>query len=333
MIVSTTHKNNGTTRKSLQRHLPTFLLGMMVTLMLRNFGTTIQIVQIHADLPARGGVGMATNDARSKLTCPTISESERRGLEQEISDYEKSSRFQDKILEVRGELDAAIHHKAIDAYLREKVLQPNWSVLELGCAAGKMIAMVESWYNTQNHPHKELVGVELVPGWVDFAKSYFPSQGSSIRVHPGDVTDFTPLPEPHATTTFDLVMLNDVAEHIQKDRYGCFFQQLQRVTHRNSLVYFHTPNPQAQLKDATQSYENVLPHAYLVNGMAQHGFELVTMEQDVETDAGNTKMSDDTHTMSHLRKNTKCEKNGYPKYYHAVFRRVPPRMQSVFELQ
>jgi cyclopropane fatty-acyl-phospholipid synthase-like methyltransferase len=332
MIVSTTRNKNGTTGAILlQRHLPTFLLGMMVALMLCNLGTTIQIVEIHTDVAAR--TGSATTSELPKFTCPAISESERQGLKKEIADYEKSSRFQAKIKEVRGELDVAIHHKAIDTYLREKVLQPNWSVLELGCAAGKMISMVESWYNTENHPHRELVGVELVPGWVDFAKSYFPDQESSIRVHVGDVTDFTPLPEPHATTTFDLVMLNDVAEHIQKDRYGCFFQQLQRVTRRNSLIYFHTPNPQAQLADSTQSYENVLPHAYLINGMAQHGFELVSMEQDVETDAGNTNMAKDLQTMSHLRKNTKCEKNGYPKYYHAVFRRVPPRMQGVFELQ
>jgi cyclopropane fatty-acyl-phospholipid synthase-like methyltransferase len=263
-----------------------------------------------------------------------MTQAERTGLASEISDYEKSRKFFTKIKEVKGEAPVGLQHQAIDLYLRENVLEPNWSVLELGCAAGIMLSRVEAWYKEQNHPHKELVGVELVPGWVNFARSYFPEpeHSSSIQVHQGDVTDFAPLPAPIDTTTFDFVMLNDVAEHIQKDRYVCFFQQLQKVTHENSLVYFHTPNPQAQLADAGQYYENVLPHAFLVNGMAEHGFELINMDQDVDTNCGQS-LPENYLTTSHLRKKSKCQMNGYPKYYHAIFRRVPDKLKGVFELQ
>jgi hypothetical protein len=94
-------------------------------------------------------------------------------LQKEMVDYEKSARFDAKIKEVQGKVGAAVHHVSIEAFLREKVLRPNWSVLELGCAAGVMLQMVQRAYVGGIGAHKQLVGVELVPGWVKFAQEYF----------------------------------------------------------------------------------------------------------------------------------------------------------------
>jgi hypothetical protein len=94
-------------------------------------------------------------------------------LQKEMVDYEKSGRVGGKIKEVQGKVDVALHHVSIDTFLREKVLRPNWSVLELGCAAGAMLQMVQRAYVGGIGAHKELVGVELVPGWVRFAQEYF----------------------------------------------------------------------------------------------------------------------------------------------------------------
>ena len=338
MIVSKIRYNkmnrDGLLFSILLRHVPAFLFGMaMYHIVFIGRNDKLTIGQSSSS-SSRMLQQLQGPDWTSSSSCPgPISESQRQTLKEEIEDYEKSSKFQDKIEEVKGENKVAIHHVAINNYLQEKLLQPNWSILELGCATGKMIHMVESYYKESNHPYKDMVGIELVPGWVRFAQSYYPSIESEIQIYEGDVTDFTPLPAPHTFKTFDFIMLNDVAEHIQKERYGCLFQQLQHVTHSGSLIYFHTPNPQAQLTDKNQYYENVLPHAFLIAGMAQHGFELVQLEQDIDTDANNHKMSKDTKTMAWLRTKTKCEKNGYPKYYHAIFRRVPGTKQGVFQLQ
>jgi hypothetical protein len=115
-------------------------------------------------------------------------------------------------------------------------------------------------------------------------------------------------------------MLNDVAEHIQKERYGCFFQKLKEVTHEGSLVYMHTPTPQAQLAVKDQYLENVLPHHYLVIGMALAGFELVTFEHDADTRCPN-KGSREFLPLS-VRK-VVCLHNKWPKYYHVIFRKSP----------
>lgn len=255
--------------------------------------------------------------------CLPITTRENEELRAEILHYEKSQRFHDKIAEVRGSAGVAAHHKSIDAFLKSKVLRPGWSVLELGCAAGAMLQMVKRAYEDGIGEHKEFVGVELVTGWVKFAQEYFADKG--IHVFEGDVTNFT-LPAPFASKTFDFVMVNDVAEHIQKSRYGCFFSKLKASTHEGSIVYFHTPNPTAQIADHNQFYENTLPHHYVVAGMAYANFELVTFEQDVTTRCGG-KVSSVISSIA----NSQCNVLGYPKYYHAVFRRV--ERHKVFALQ
>jgi cyclopropane fatty-acyl-phospholipid synthase-like methyltransferase len=153
-------------------------------------------------------------------------------------------------------------------------------------------------------------------------------------VRAGDITDLV-LPAPYADKTFDFIMLNDVAEHIQKERYGCFFRNLHRLTHEGSIVYMHTPTPQAQLADSEQYVENVLPHHVVVTGMALAGFELVTFEHDLTTvcvdlptrkaakEAGQEDWKDawkDTSTPQGLH-NARCVYNKWPKYYHVLFRK------------
>jgi hypothetical protein len=118
-------------------------------------------------------------------------------------------------------------------------------------------------------------------------------------------------------------MLNDVAEHIQKERYGCFFQKLKEVTHEGSLVYMHTPTPQAQLTDEGQFVENVLPHHYLVTGMALAGFELVTFEHDVDTVCSE---KGGREFLPRSVREVGCLWNMWPKYYHVIFRKSPKQV-------
>jgi len=75
---------------------------------------------------------------------PSAVQSRTAGLNKEISDYEKSPKFREKINEVI--VGPAVHHYAIDVYLKDEVLRPGWSVLELGCAAGAMLQMVKRTY-------------------------------------------------------------------------------------------------------------------------------------------------------------------------------------------
>mmetsp|Transcript_27336 Transcript_27336/g.51281 ORF Transcript_27336/g.51281 Transcript_27336/m.51281 type:complete len:118 (-) Transcript_27336:160-513(-) len=103
-------------------------------------------------------------------------------------------------------------------------------------------------------------------------------------------------------------------EHIQKTRYGCFYEQIKKVTHPGSVVYMHTPTPSAQIVDNAQHFENVLPHHHVVMGMALAGFELVEFTMDVDTVCG-SHLGD----VPRMVKEAKCGMGGWAKYYHAVF--------------
>merc|ERR1719265_1816976 len=260
----------------------------------------------------------ATNVQEFLTSCEAITPESKEALATEIKEYEADFRFQAKIKEARGEIAATDGHKSIVKYLRENVLQKDWSVLELGCAAGGMLRYVDDVYVKNNiGSHGSFVGVELVTGWVEFAQEYYPSQDKAIDIYEGDITEFS-LPKPYESSTFDFVMLNDVMEHIQKKRYGCFFAQLNKVTHAGSIVYMHTPSPKAQLLDKDQYYENVVPHHLVVSGMAMIGFELVKFEYDMDTLC-------DTVSDPGLPRQLQgagCYFNGWPKYTHNVYRKV-----------
>merc|ERR1719265_2327777 len=177
--------------------------------------------------------------------CNPMSEEGLAALSAEVkSNEEDTDKYQKKILEAKGEYPASAGHVSIMKYLRERVLEPRWSVLELGAGAGGMLRFVKDEYENSIGVYDALVGIDLVPGWVKFAQEYF----TGIDMYEGDITEFS-LPEPYASKTFNFTMLNDVVEHVQSSRYGCLFSQLDRVTHPGSIVYMHTPSPLAQLAD------------------------------------------------------------------------------------
>lgn len=210
---------------------------------------------------------------------------------------------------------------AILDYLKKNVLEEGWSVLDLGAAAGGMLRGVMDLYmedeKLKGSPRGKFYGVELVSGWVDFAKEYFvdhPTYGH-VGFAQGDITNFSL----ENNQKFDFVMMNDVMEHLQSNRYGCFFEKIKTVTKEGSIVYMHTPTPDAQLHETGQFYENVLPHHIVVAGMADAGFELLTFEHDLTT------FCDIKHlpkfSTPRMIRGTQCwgPGGGWTKYYHVVF--------------
>jgi len=134
--------------------------------------------------PALTGNNPIANIEEEVTTCTPIKPGQTAALKSEIKDYEASRKFRDKVREVQDKQKPAAHHVAIEKYLREKVLQPGWSVLELGCATGMVLQMVQRAYTQLGYEHKELVGVELVTGWVKFAQSYH----KEIKIFEGEHT-------------------------------------------------------------------------------------------------------------------------------------------------
>lgn len=137
----------------------------------------------------------------------------------------------------------------------------------------------------------------------------------------GDITDFA-LPEPYEQESFDLIMMNDVFEHVQPSRYGCLFNKLRQVSHPGSLLYIHAPTPQAHLAgdQSNNGRKIILPHHVLVAGAAMAGFELVEMVSDRHSSCGGT-----IYNLNRLPKSfdeSACNYGGYAKYSHMIFQRV-----------
>ena len=153
--------------------------------------------------------------------------------------------------------------------------------------------------------------MELVGGWVNAAKAIF---GDKMEFYHADITDFDEIDH-----KFDIIMMNDVVEHVQAERYGCLFNTLEAYSRPGTAVYMHIPSPEAQLEDMGQFFENVVPHHVLIDGMAGSGFQLEHFSFDYDTDCQSKGKVEGTNTRN---RGAKCIMNGVPKYTHFVFRRV-----------
>ena len=245
--------------------------------------------------------------------CTPMTPSQKEALQEIVSTYQTSTKFASKMREVEAHQPIG-QHLSIRDYLRDNVLQSGWSILELGSGAGIMLQSVRQVYEEQHWELREMVGIEVVPGWVKFAQNYFTDKPDIFE---GDFTDFE-LESPYST--FDFVMLNDVVSFVHPERFGCFFRQLDRLTHANSVVYMHTAAPRTLSRD--KSYvENVVHHRSLVAGMAHKGFELITLEYDAGTECRNYQKLP-RRVPKPVRK-VLCHNGDWGKYTHMVFYKVP----------
>ena len=262
---------------------------------------------------------------KAALGCEPVPEKEQQLLQTEIEAYEKSPKFQRKIDQVISK-EIAGQHLGVLQYLKQNILQESYtSFLDLGAAPGIVLQAVDDYYESKGWAVSRAVGVELVPGWVRFAQNYPRFQQRNIEFYQGDTTDFSLPPNPSKKDTFDVVMLNDVLEHVLPSRLVCAANLLKRMTHPGSVVYIHNPSPQVQQSNQggnEQFFENTVEPDTLVSIMADAGFELFMFEPDVETRCGNKKLSND---LPLVVRSSQCSAAGWVKYQHIVFFRKTRR--------
>lgn len=325
------------TRRVLNRDMAIFVFSMTITISLLVLSKMQHSPYQYASAALRAlthATPMAIYSSASKMTdlaefvssCHPLTPQEQSDLQSQITTSEHSATFHLQIAEARGAIPQEAEHVGILTYLTNHVLRPQWSILELGCGAGTLISELQKFYErTSPAPggfdpllqSQVFVGVELVGGWVNEMANEL--KGRGIDMYQGDITEFT-LPEPYREATFDFIMLNDVVEHIQPTRYGCLFTKLREVSHPGTLVYLHTPTPQAQLVDSDQYYENVIPYHVLAAGMAMAGFEVVDMQSDKHTSCGGN-----VYNLNRLPRSfdeSACNHGGHAKYSHMIFQRV-----------
>ena len=249
---------------------------------------------------------------KEQLHCPPRTAEEIETLKKEAEYYTKSHKFNNKIKE--AQITSRIpgsdaRYKAILDFLSLHVLLPKQSVIDLGCAAGAIIRQVQIILDKLGG-HGPMTGIELTPGWIEAAKEAQPEHDFFV----GDVT----VRHPSVDKTFDVILLNDVMEHIAQGRYGCLFSTLWNYSHPGTVVYMHVPTVATQINEKAQYFENIIPQSLLVAGMACAGFEMEMFEYDMKLSCGHRR---DNDVEAHYQKANCLTTLGYPKYYHILFRR------------
>jgi SAM-dependent methyltransferase len=254
---------------------------------------------------------------RHPQICRPLTDMAKHELANAVALYETDSRYEVKQAEARGERDLDTRAHACLRFLRERVLVKGQSVLDLGCAAGAALKHIQIIL-TELGGHGKLVGVELVPGWVQEARRLFEP---SMSFYNADITEF------NLDETFNVITLHDVIEHVQPERLFCLVHKLKKASRPGTAVYFHVPSPETQLADDGQFFENVLPFHILVDLMATAQFQLEYFSYDTYTDC-------DRHGgvsgFSTRNMNASCVVNGAPKYAHMLFRFTD--QEQVFDL-
>ena len=161
-------------------------------------------------------------------------------LAEEAIHYEQSRKFMNKIKELHGKIpvDWEVGRIGEIAYALRALIRPGVtsSILELGCASG-MITLWSERLAGSSGSKVDVMGVELVPGWVKAAARFAGGRATFVE---GDMTNVS------LGKTFDVVYMADSYEHIPAYRYWSLWSVLHAHTHQGSHVYIHAPTPEIQ---------------------------------------------------------------------------------------
>jgi trans-aconitate 2-methyltransferase len=136
---------------------------------------------------------------------------------------------------IRDRLTANLRQEAIKGLL-ERVLQPGWSVFEIGCGIGVLSEVASRRIGDRG----ELVALDLSEANVRFARRTVRRPNVTFRV--GDALEM-----PAEDRAFDAVLLLDVLEHIPEDRRGELARKIGALLREGSRVVITIPAPEFQL--------------------------------------------------------------------------------------
>ena len=219
-------------------------------------------------------------------------------LTKEVESYQHSRKYRNKINELRGEKFVNWEKGRIGeiaSSLREIIIPGKTkSILDLGCASG-LITMYSYGLLTASATPTEIkesntyfvktaahaiVGVELVPGWVEEATRF---AGNRVAFVEHDMTTV------RLERTFDVIYLADSMEHIPKFRRQPLWRVIAEHSHLGTDVYMHIPTPARQRKESRypnnlrQHFEEIVLYPELDKEARCYGFILQRLRVNEDT--------------------------------------------------
>jgi cyclopropane fatty-acyl-phospholipid synthase-like methyltransferase len=126
-------------------------------------------------------------------------------------------------------------HRAILEWALKFGMRPGHSVLELGCGIGTVTGLLAG----ELGPGGSVTAIDLSPASIESAEQRL-SSFDNVRLLAADILEMD------LKSSFDVVVLPDVIEHIPLERHRALFERVSSWVKPDGFVLLHYPSPHYQ---------------------------------------------------------------------------------------
>ncbi|GAB3218190.1 class I SAM-dependent methyltransferase [Algoriphagus aestuariicola] len=181
--------------------------------------------------------------------------------------------FYDQFAEKQQKTGINSRHLSILDNVKQAGLKSEHKILEVGCGIGTVSHLLATQV-----PQGEVLAVDISPESIEKAKVLWKSQ-TNLNFEVSDMSDFD-----KKGKTFDFFVFPDVLEHIPVDQHFRLFQNIQKHSHPDSVIFIHIPAPrylQWMIDNEPQKLQVIdqpLDSGDLIKSITANGFYLEKME-------------------------------------------------------
>jgi cyclopropane fatty-acyl-phospholipid synthase-like methyltransferase len=181
--------------------------------------------------------------------------------------------FYDQFAEKQQKTGINSRHLSILDKVKQAGLKSEHKILEVGCGIGTVSHLLATQV-----PQGEVLAVDISPESIEKAKVLWKSQ-TNLNFEVSDMSDFD-----KKGKTFDFFVFPDVLEHIPVDQHFRLFQNIQKHSHPDSVIFIHIPAPrylQWMIDNEPQKLQVIdqpLDSGDLIKSITANGFYLEKME-------------------------------------------------------
>ncbi len=192
---------------------------------------------------------------------------------QQSEGKEKVVSFYDQFVEKQAKTGINSRHLSILDKVKKAGLQANHRILEVGCGIGTVSHLLATQV-----PQGKVLAVDISPESIEKAKVLWKDQ-KNLNFEVSDMSDFDKKGE-----TFDFFVFPDVLEHIPVDQHFRLFQNIQKHSHADSVIFIHIPAPRYlqwmidNEPEKLQVIDQPLDSGDLIKNITANGFYLEKME-------------------------------------------------------
>ena len=192
---------------------------------------------------------------------------------QQSEGKEKVVSFYDQFAEKQAKTGINSRHLSILDKVKNAGLQANHRILEVGCGIGTVSHLLATQV-----PQGKVLAVDISPESIEKAKVLWKDQ-KNLGFEVSDMSDFDKKGE-----TFDFFVFPDVLEHIPVDQHFRLFQNIQKHSHADSVIFIHIPAPRYlqwmidNEPEKLQVIDQPLDSGDLIKNITANGFYLEKME-------------------------------------------------------